>query len=141
MNWLDIVIAILLIISLIGGFANGLIKSLFSLVGLIVGVVLAGHFYIALAESLSFISNDNAARIVAFIIIFLVVMILFAILGMVINKLVSALLLGWLNRLFGGPFSVCYWGPFLWRLFWSSGLNMPGWRQHHKGSAIGSVPD
>jgi membrane protein required for colicin V production len=113
MNWLDIVVIIFLIISLIGGFANGLIKSLFSLIGLVVGVVLAGRFYVGLAGSLGFISNPSAARIVAFIIIFLVVMIIAAILGIIFTKLVSAILLGWLNRLLGGVFGLILGAIFI----------------------------
>ena len=34
-----------------------------------IGVVLAGRYYVALADHLGFISNENAARVLAFIII------------------------------------------------------------------------
>jgi membrane protein required for colicin V production len=113
MSWLDIVVIILLIISLIGGFATGLIKSLFSLIGLVVGVVLAGHYYAAFAGNLGFISNPSAARIVAFAIIFVVVMIIAAILGILFTKLVSAILLGWLNRLLGAIFGLILGAIFI----------------------------
>jgi membrane protein required for colicin V production len=113
MNWLDLVILVLLIISAIAGLVSGLIKSLFSLAGLILGVVLAGRFYVALAENLGFISNDNGARIVAFIIIFVGVMIIAAILGVFFTKLVSTILLGWLNRLLGAFFSVILGAIFI----------------------------
>jgi membrane protein required for colicin V production len=102
MNWLDIVIIVLLILSVIGGIINGFIKALFGLVGLIVGVILAGRFYVALADHLGFISDANTARIVAFIIIFAAVSIVAALLGMIFTKIVSAIPLGWVNRLLGG---------------------------------------
>jgi len=113
MNWLDIIIIVLLIVTLIGGFANGLIKSLFSLIGLVVGEVLAGRFYIALAGVLGFISNPSAARVVAFIIIFVVVMIIAAILGVIFTRMASAILLGWLNRLLGGVFGLILGAIFI----------------------------
>jgi membrane protein required for colicin V production len=113
MNWLDIVIIVLLIVSAFSGFASGLIKSVFSLAGMILGVMLAGRFYVALAGNLGFITNETAARIVAFIIIFLVIMIVAAILGSLFTKLVSAIMLGWLNRLGGAALGIVLGGIFI----------------------------
>jgi membrane protein required for colicin V production len=101
MNWLDIVIIIILVISAISGFASGLIKTVFSLAGLILGVFLAGKFYVNLSGALGFIPGDNGPRIAAFIIIFLVVMLVATILGIVLTKLISAVMLGWINRIGG----------------------------------------
>jgi membrane protein required for colicin V production len=97
MNWLDIVILIILVLSAFGGLKNGLIKSLLSLIGLIVGVVLAGRFYESFSGVLSFISSERAAHIAAFVIIFLLVIIIFQYWGLIQNDF--AILLGWLNRL------------------------------------------
>ena len=44
MNYLDIVIAILLLYGLIKGFTNGLIKEITGLLGLIIGVYVAINF-------------------------------------------------------------------------------------------------
>jgi membrane protein required for colicin V production len=101
MNWLDIVILALLIASVVVGFISGFIKMIFSLVGLIIGVVLAGQFYTNLAQYLTFMPGDSGPAITAFIIIFLAVMIAAALLGFLFTKLISAVLLGWLNRLCG----------------------------------------
>ncbi len=113
MNWLDIVLAILLVFSIIGGIANGLIKSVFSLAGLIVGVVLAGRFYASLGDHLGFISSEKAAHIVAFILIFLVVVIIASILGAVFTKIISDIMLGWVNRLGGAVFGLFTGALFL----------------------------
>jgi membrane protein required for colicin V production len=101
MNWLDIILIIILIGSLIGGLISGLIKMAFSLAGLILGVVLAGRFYINLAEYLTFVPTEKGPPIVAFIIILLAVMIVAALLGVLFTKLVQTAMLGWLNRLGG----------------------------------------
>ena len=61
MNWLDIVIAIILVIQVIVGLSQGLIKALLGLIGLIVGIVLAGRFYENLGSRLTFIDNPDAA--------------------------------------------------------------------------------
>jgi membrane protein required for colicin V production len=113
MNVLDIVLIILLIVSAIGGLASGLIKSIFSLAGVIVGVTLAGRFYPALAGGLTFISNPTIANIAAFAIIFIIIMIIASILGGLFTKLVSAILLGWLNRLGGAVFGVIMGAIFI----------------------------
>jgi len=113
MNWLDAIIVIVLIFSTIGGLANGLIKSIFSLAGLIMGVFLAGRYYDGLAGHLAFISNEKAAHIAAFVIIFILVTILASILGVIFTKIFSALLLGWINRLGGAVFSLFTGGIFI----------------------------
>jgi membrane protein required for colicin V production len=106
MNWLDIVILIIIIISAVSGFVSGLIKSVFSLVGLIVGIVLAGRYYVAFSSHLGFIPGDSGPRIGAFIIIFLAVMLIATLLGVILTKIISAIMLGWLNRIGGAVLGI-----------------------------------
>src|ERR1035437_2057742 len=101
MNWLDIVILIMLVISLFIGLKAGLIEMGISLAGLILGMFLAGNYYQMLANRLTFISSGKAAQIVAYIAILIVVMIVAAIVAWILSKIVSALMLGWLNHLGG----------------------------------------
>jgi len=79
----------------------GIVKILFTVVGLILGVFLAGHYSGSLADKLTFISDARTANIVAFILIMIVVMIIAAILAFVIKKVAEKVLLGWINRLGG----------------------------------------
>ena len=106
MNWLDIVIIVLIAIPTFIGLKAGLIKAVLSLVGVIVGVILAGQYHQALGEQLTFISQANVANIVAFAIILIVVMIIAAVLASVLKWLVSLVLLGWINRLGGVIFGL-----------------------------------
>jgi membrane protein required for colicin V production len=101
MNWLDIIILILLVVPALIGLKIGIIKAVLTVIGIIVGVVLAGRFYEPLADAMSFISNEGVAKIVAFAIILVVVMIIAAVGAALIKKVVSAMLLGWVNRLGG----------------------------------------
>lgn len=113
MNWLDILLIILLIGSAIGGLISGLIKTVFSLAGLILGVILAGHYYLSLADYLTFVPTEKGPPIVAFIIIFLAVMIVATLLGILLTKLVSTVMLGWLNRLGGAVLGLILGAVFL----------------------------
>ncbi len=101
MNWLDIVIAIIILVPTVIGLRSGIIKAVFLLAGLAAGVVLAGQFSQALAGALKFIQNAEAARIAAFIIIVLAVLIIALIIGTLVKWTASMLMLGWLNHLGG----------------------------------------
>ncbi len=101
MNWLDIVILILIVIPTLIGLKIGIIKALFTVAGIIVGIVLAGRFSESLGGSLTFISDPGWARIAAFAIILIGVMVIASVLAAVLKKVVSAVLLGWVNRLGG----------------------------------------
>jgi len=101
MSWLDIVILALIVIPTLIGLKVGIIKALLSVVGVVVGVILAGHYYVAFAEHLTFISQPSLAKIAAFAIILIGVMIVAAIVASLIKWAVSAVMLGWVNRLGG----------------------------------------
>jgi len=55
MNWLDIVLIVAIAIPTFIGLRIGIIKAALSLAGLIVGVILAGRYYVLLSQQLSFI--------------------------------------------------------------------------------------
>ncbi|MFC1967657.1 CvpA family protein [Chloroflexota bacterium] len=101
MNWLDIVIIVLILVPTVMGLKAGLIKTVLTLAGVIIGVILAGRYHGLLAEQLTFISQPNLANIAAFVIILLVVMIIAGILASVLKWITSLMLLGWVNRLGG----------------------------------------
>ena len=101
MHWLDIVIVVVLAISSYLGLKTGIIKAVLSLAGLIVGVILAGQYYVALAEQLSFISQSGMAEVVAFAIILVGVMVIAVVLARLLKWAASAMMLGWVNHLGG----------------------------------------
>jgi len=102
MNWLDIVIIIFLAITTITGLSRGLVKTIIPLVGIILGVVLAGHFYGSVADWLShWFHSPSQANIAGFAIIFIVVVIVSLIIASLLSKFLSLLLLGWVDKLGG----------------------------------------
>lgn len=130
MNWIDIVILVILALLVFRGLTQGLIKSLAGLLGLIVGVMLAGRFNEDLAGSLfSFISNPDIANIVAFVAIILAVWIIFAVIANLLTKLASIVFLDWVNRLAGAVLGLLI-GMFI------AGAALAAWAKFFGGDAL-----
>jgi membrane protein required for colicin V production len=119
MNWLDIVILVVLVIAAVMGLKMGLIKTVLLLAGIIVGVILAGHYSGPLGERLTFISSQGVAKGVAFAIIMLAVLAVAAIAAALLTWLTKIVMLGWVNRLGGAVI-----GLFLGALFCGALLAM-----------------
>lgn len=110
MNWLDIIIAAVLAFSALIGLWRGFIKTLFSLAGIVVGILVAGNFYTQLGGVLTFIPNRSIANIIAFIILLLVVMLLAAIASTVLKAMLSIIRLGCIDRLAGAVLGLVFGG-------------------------------
>lgn len=106
MSWLDIILLIIIAIATLIGFRTGVIKAVLSLAGAIIGVILAGSYYIPLSGQLAFIPHAGAAKIVAFAIILVVVMVIARVIASVLKWAVSVVMLGWVNSLGGALFGL-----------------------------------
>jgi len=128
MNWLDIGIIVIVGIATLIGLRIGIIKAVLSLAGVIIGVLLAGRLYPALAEQLTFIPQENLAKIAAFAIILIGVMLAASILASVLRWLVSIMMLGWINRLGGAAFGLVLGALFCSALLaiWTKFLGITG---------------
>jgi len=129
MNLLDIVIIVVIAISAFIGLRIGLIKAVLSLAGLIVGVILAGHYYVPLSEQLSdIIPQANVAEIVAFAIILVGIMVIASVLASLLKWVASVIMLGWVNRAGGAFLGLVLAAIFcsallaIWVKFFGSGL-------------------
>jgi membrane protein required for colicin V production len=107
MNPLDWLLIVILAVSMVQAFFRGLVLELFSLAGIICGIVLAAWNYSRLAEKLSsVISTSAVASVVAFLVIAIGVMIVAAILGRMIHASAHAIGLGFFDRLGGAGFGL-----------------------------------
>jgi membrane protein required for colicin V production len=115
MNYIDIILGVLLILSAIGGFKKGLIVELASLAALILGIWGAIKFSYITSEFLveNFDWQWDHLNIVSFIITFIVIVILVHIVGNVVNKLVETVMLGFVNKLAGLVFGILRAALFL----------------------------
>ena len=128
MNWLDIFILVALVVPAFVGLKRGLIKSALSLAGIIIGVITAGNFYQSLSGILTFISNEDIANTVAFILILVAVMVLATMLARLLKFAARAVMMGWVDHVGGAVFGfllgAILWGALLatWVKFFGSGL-------------------
>ncbi len=106
MNWLDFVILLIIAIATFLGLWIGLIKAVLVLAGIIVGVILAGYFYLPLSRVLAFIPGEDAAKVIAFAIILIGVVLIAILLAVFLKRLASLTLLGWVDRLGGALFGL-----------------------------------
>ncbi|MEE8418744.1 MAG: CvpA family protein [Dehalococcoidales bacterium] len=106
MSWLDIVILVILAVTTFTGLRRGLIKSVLTLAGLIIGIILAGRLYTYVAGLLTFIQQEGIAEVVAFILILVVVMIIAAVAASLLKWFASIVMLGWANSLGGAVFGL-----------------------------------
>jgi membrane protein required for colicin V production len=101
MNWLDILFLVLLFVPAFIGLRKGLIKAVLSLVGLIIGVVMAANLYEPVSKIFGFFNNENAAKIVAFLLILTLVMVAAFFLARLLKSIISITMMGWVDNVGG----------------------------------------
>jgi membrane protein required for colicin V production len=108
MNYIDIIIIVALVLGMIRGFINGLVKEVASLAALILGIWGAIRFSSFTAAKLYdyFDMSGKYVGIISFIITFAVIVIIIHFIGMLVDRLVDAVALGFINRLLGIVFGL-----------------------------------
>ena len=103
MNWLDAIIVVILILSLVTGFINGLVKEVASLAALILGIWGAIRFSTFTTEKLYdyFDMTGRYVGVIAFLITFGIIVVIIHFIGILADKVVSAASLGFINRILG----------------------------------------
>ena len=100
MNLFDYLLIAVLAFSTIQAFFRGLLRELFSLLGLVAGIVLAAWNYPLLAAAFSrFLTNSAVANVAAFLLIAIGVMVLAAMVGRMTHRAAHAIGLGFFDRL------------------------------------------
>jgi uncharacterized membrane protein required for colicin V production len=101
MNWLDIVIIIIASIGGILGWRVGIIRVAFTVIGCVLGVVLAGQLGEPLGQTMEFIENQNAAKVAGFAAIFGMTFLGASITSSLLQKFLKIFLLGWVDKVSG----------------------------------------
>jgi membrane protein required for colicin V production len=105
MNLFDWFLITMLAYSIVMAFMRGIILELFSLGGLVVGILLASWNYNYVAAFFErLISTPATAQIIAFFLILIGVMVLSTLLGKALNRTAHAIGLGFFDRLLGAVF-------------------------------------
>lgn len=107
MEMFDIVILVFLLIGFLWGWSKGFLAQLFSLVGAIIGFLVACSLYGSLGDLLApqLGTSPTLGHIIAFFLIWILVPVFCTYLGKFLNKIMEAIKLGWVNSLLGGIFS------------------------------------
>lgn len=106
MSWLDLAFAIPLIWGVIRGLYKGLIMSVGSLVGLVLGIYVASIYSIEFSHFLNkwFVLSEDKGYFLSFLLLFIIVSLVSFFIASLLNKFVKLATLAWLNRLLGAIF-------------------------------------
>lgn len=98
MNSIDLLILVLVVGGGFLGWVNGVVKWLFTFLGLMVGVVLASRLYKTLDWAVPMVDSDGMRQFVIFVLIVAAASVGAWILGRAVKKMLSILMLGWIDR-------------------------------------------
>jgi len=104
MSVIDIIILVFIGIGTVWGMMKGFIRQLSSLVGLIVGLLVARALFAEVGEWIapSIGVSVTIARVLAFFMLWIIVPLLFSLFASFLTKALQAVHLGWVNRWLGG---------------------------------------
>ena len=107
MNWLDIIVVATIAWFIFSAFWAGVIREIVAIVGVALGIVLAGLFYQDLADDVKLVIDvDNAPPIIAFLLIFGACALAGQLAAMVLKQTAALLMLGTFDHLLGAVFGL-----------------------------------
>jgi len=107
MDWLDVILIIMLVIPTFIGWRRGLVDAVIPLVGFAIAIILAGQFYDSVASWLShWLHSPAQAKLLGFAIIFILVVAAAMVVASIARKLLTLLLLGWVDKIGGLVFGL-----------------------------------
>ena len=107
MNWLDLVLLILLLVSAVTAFSKGITREVIGLISVVGALLLSSWLYGVVGGYLQpYLNSRSTANLCGFLLVFLGVMILGALIGAVIAKLLRITGLSFVDRLLGLAFGV-----------------------------------
>lgn len=111
MNWLDIIVAVVVVYSIFKGYSSGLIKQLASLVGVIACILLSGKVSLIILPYLREwnIFPDSLVEPAAFIMSFLSIFAVVTLLGYMLQTILESIKLGFVNRIGGIVICLAKW--------------------------------
>ncbi len=106
-NWLDIILAILILITIGRGLWTGFIVSIASLTGALAGFWVAIHHFSTFVPRIyPWVQNEAGAKIIAFAALFFLVYLFFYLAGMAMRFFLKVIWLGWLDKFLGCAFGL-----------------------------------
>ena len=111
LNWFDIVVILLILITLIKGFFSGLIMQVATLAGIILGAIFAGKLSEFIAPELIKLTDASPHIIgpLSYIVAFMAIIVALFFTGKMIESFMNALAMNTLNKLAGAVFCAAKW--------------------------------
>lgn len=111
MNWFDLVVIILVLVTLGKGAFSGLVMQVASLAGLILGAIFAGQLSAWVAPELIRLTDASPHIIgpLSYIVAFIAILVGLFFAGKLVESFVEALQMSFLNRLAGAVFCCAKW--------------------------------
>lgn len=107
MNLLDLGIIVVLLLVALRGYYRGLLQEVSVIIGLVIGLIFAAHYYLRLARLLSqWVHTPLYSRIISFLVILVLAYWLIRLAGNLLHRFLSVVYLGSLDRLLGGAFGL-----------------------------------
>jgi membrane protein required for colicin V production len=106
-NWLDILLGVILLLSVLAGLKDGLARAGIGFLAAIAAIVCAMWFYPNAAYFVhKVIHSAAAANVIGFLLVFAAVIGVGGVIALLVEKVFKVVHLSWLNRLLGGAFGV-----------------------------------
>lgn len=156
MNWFDIIVIIILIITFLSGLKEGAVKNFFSLVALIIAIPLTGVSYHLIARILSFLPGTNWENFFGFFITMGIITIILHFIFLLPRKIIQKIwgkgclfrLLGGVLNLFGAAIGLMVFTLVLraypifdWLERWVSSSGILIWLVEHFGFVQVMLPE
>jgi len=108
MNYIDLVLAILILIAAVRGFLKGFVFEIASLAAIILGIWGGIHFshYTAEFMNLHFGWHSEYLWLISFIITFIIIVLIIHLLGNILKKIIDACAMGFINKFAGMIFGI-----------------------------------
>src|SRR4030065_1660074 len=107
MNWLDVLVVATIAWFTFSAFWAGVIREVVTIIGVSLGIVLAGLFYQDLADDVKLVVDaENASRIISFLLIFGACALAGQLAAMVLKQTAALLMLGTFDHLLGAVFGL-----------------------------------
>lgn len=107
MNPLDVLMVTILGYCLLMGFFRGLLREIFSIIGIFTGFFAGYMFYTSVTKYLvKWISDPSYLDIISFMLIFCSIILIFGVVGIIVQYLWKINLSAWVNRVSGAGMGV-----------------------------------
>jgi len=101
LNWVDLVILGAVTVAVVAGIFRGAVRTVFSAAGIVAGFLVASRESGAVGVLLQTFVRPELAAVLGFVAVFFGIAVAFTLAGVLFRKVLSGLMLGWLDRLAG----------------------------------------